>query len=1008
MLFLYKINDCTYMKRTFIFLLLAMILSENIAAQELSREKYLKDKHSYIEGIMQDEMYSSVWLETSSVISAILTNKPNVDGLVKEYEEKYPHSVYLSLIRFYYSEYYFKKSNYSKSLEILNNIKGADLQKDDRSKYIFNKAYCNMRVGNNDDAVVGFENIITLGVQNYINSSNYYLGYINYLSKDFKNAIPYFYKVEESPEFGLLSQYYILESNLMLKRYDEVTMKGEALYRKMNYGRYGDDEDIQDTRNKVARILSEAYYAKDMVREAKNYMDIYSASVGSLTRKENYYMGVVAYSLNSYYSAIDALSKVTPIGDSISQSADFFIASSYLKLKNKVKALEYYKSASENSVDYDTQEEAFFNYAKLTFDLYRNITVFEDYIDYYPSTGRSDEIYYYISTDYLLSKDYQSAIDAISKIRVLKPDMVANYQKASFFRAMSQFENGAYSAALESFQTSYRNSSQNLKLKKLTEYWLAETYYRLHDYQQSSELLSTLVLDLGFKRSKEYNTALYNLGYSYFNGREFDKAVNSFNNYLALPPSKRTYTREAQLRVADSYFMQKDYDRASELYELVSRNNYNINDTYAAYQSAISYGLLGRNDKKISVLDRVVKESPNSPLYSMSVYELGRSYVKEDEYNSAKNCFDLLVKQANDSLYYSKSLLELGMIYSNEANYDKAFEYYDFIVKKNPYSVEAQDALVGLESMYQLQSKPDEYLAYLDKAGLSYVKSDKEKEIMYFNSAEQLFLKGNFAVAYNDLKKFINNYPNGEKLPQAYFYLGETLAKLNKPEEAAKAYRRVMDMGEEGAFAELSTLYYASLCYSMEDYEEASMAYETLSNIAKLDNNKYEALLGIMRSNYYGKNYSDAINAALTLLVSEGAKERNGVEADYIIAKSYLALGRRNDALPVLEKLSKNAMQEEGAESAFILIQYKYDEGDFAAVEDMVYAFSDTKTPHNYWLAMSFIVLGDTFAERDEWEQAVATFESVRDGYTPTGESDDVLEQVEMRLNKIKENEVQE
>ena len=39
--------------------------------------------------------------------------------------------------------------------------------------------------------------------------------------------------------------------------------------------------------------------------------------------------------------------------------------------------------------------------------------------------------------------------------------------------------------------------------------------------------------------------------------------------------------------------------------------------------------------------------------------------------------------------------------------------------------------------------------------------------------------------------------------------------------------------------------------------------------------------------------------------------------------------------------------------------------------------------------------------ERDEVEQARATFESVRDGYTPVSDDDDVLDNVRMRLEKM-------
>ena len=56
-----------------------------------------------------------------------------------------------------------------------------------------------------------------------------------------------------------------------------------------------------------------------------------------------------------------------------------------------------------------------------------------------------------------------------------------------------------------------------------------------------------------------------------------------------------------------------------------------------------------------------------------------------------------------------------------------------------------------------------------------------------------------------------------------------------------------------------------------------------------------------------------------------------------------------------------------------------------------------------YWLAKSYIVLGDSFVERDELKQAKATFESVRDGYEPQSADDDVKDNVELRLKKLEE-----
>ena len=85
-----------------------------------------------------------------------------------------------------------------------------------------------------------------------------------------------------------------------------------------------------------------------------------------------------------------------------------------------------------------------------------------------------------------------------------------------------------------------------------------------------------------------------------------------------------------------------------------------------------------------------------------------------------------------------------------------------------------------------------------------------------------------------------------------------------------------------------------------------------------------------------------------------------------------------------------------------MLIQDSYDRGKFEEVESKVFAFADAGSGQMYWLAKSFIVLGDSYVERNELEQAKATFESVRDGYAPSGE-DDVLDNVRIRLVKIEE-----
>ena len=124
-------------------------------------------------------------------------------------------------------------------------------------------------------------------------------------------------------------------------------------------------------------------------------------------------------------------------------------------------------------------------------------------------------------------------------------------------------------------------------------------------------------------------------------------------------------------------------------------------------------------------------------------------------------------------------------------------------------------------------------------------------------------------------------------------------------------------------------------------------------------------------------------------------------EANYIKAKSLISLSEREGANSILAQLAKNPMSESGAEAAYLLISDAYDEGNFDKVEESVFALSDSRTPQAYWLAKSFIILGDSYAEKDELEQAKATFNSVLENYKPN-KPDDIKDLVKMRLNKLK------
>lgn len=923
------------------------------------------------------------------VLIAIELNKPNLDALVTEYENNFPFSSQLESINLKYATYFINENSFDKALEVLNKIKRANLTKENKTEFDFKLGYTHMRNGNLERALSEFDKVCKGAYSSYTNPGYYYSAYIYYIKKNFVKAIELFKRIENDPRFSVLAQFYQLESNFMLKNLDTVLERGDKVYEIVS----------QEFKNKTARMLSEAYFANGNTEKARYYFEKYSLSGEELTRKDIYYQAIISYKLKDYGPAIESFNRVTELKDSLSQNALYHIGHCYIELRNKQMALSSFKAASEYQFDQLIREDALFNYAKLSFDLNSDITKFQQYLkEFAPPDSKFNDIQNYIASYYLLSQDYKSAVDALSKIKRPTSRDLLNLQKASFLRGIQLVNLGGFRDAIPYFELSIANSGYNTSMKNLANFWLAESLYRDNQFQKSADInLNLAIRNQNFRQTSEYYTTLYNLGYDYFKLANFKSAEEWFRKYLASPRAETTYGNEAKLRLGDCLFMQRDYSGAIEVFSQIPEKDV-LMTTYAKYQMAISYGLLGEDKKKTDVLKSILETKSKTKYHPEVLYELGRTLVQTGDNSGAMVYFQELSEDYRDSHYYSKALLEMGMISINQQESDKAISFYKRILEESPLSPEAQSAISGLENIYQERGDAEAFLSYLDKLGLSKVRTTDEKELIIFNSAEKQYISGNYSAAVSSLQSFISRFSEGTKISQAYYYLGDSYLKVGKPELARDAFMKVMEKGES-SFTELATLNFAKISYQLEDYEQALKGYSTLGIIAVLDNNKLEAQLGKMNSFFMSRQYENAL--AESRRASElSLNDANRLRVKYVMAKSHYLLGDRTSALPLLRELSKNKMTSEGAECAYLLISNTFDNGDFASVEKEVFAFSDSGTPQTYWLAKSFILLGDSYAERENWAQAEATFKSILDSYKQKGK-DDIAEQIKLRLSKI-------
>lgn len=388
-------------------------------------------------------------------------------------------------------------------------------------------------------------------------------------------------------------------------------------------------------------------------------------------------------------------------------------------------------------------------------------------------------------------------------------------------------------------------------------------------------------------------------------------------------------------------------------------------------------------------------------MYDEAYYELGRAQMDLKNNNDAIRSFTHLRNSTSDAAYVAKSLIGLGMVYRNMSEYEKSLDCYKKVVADMPQSEYAEESMQAIESIYRKMKRPDKFLEYVESNSLNAARTEEEKEKMYFSTAEQLYLSGSYAEAIPAILKFMENYPQSSDMLQAEFYLAESYRATGEKEKACDRYARAMVSDSEYSFAEMSRLRYAQLSYELERYQDAYRGYSSLLGVTKMDENRTEARIGMMRSAYRSKDYESAISAADAVAGDGGANAGLKREAEYVKAKSCLATSRRDEAMRIFASLGADPSDAEGAEARYMTIRNLYDTGDFDKVEAEVYGFSQTAGGQAYWLAKAYLVLGDSFVERGRYDQAKATFESIRDGYEASGSGDDVEDNVKKRLERL-------
>jgi tetratricopeptide (TPR) repeat protein len=913
--------------------------------------------------------------------------------LLKDYLEKYPDSRHGDEVHFLIGSAHFAEGEYEKAVFWLNEADIDMLTPGRQEAYSYRLAYSLLQTGDLEQARTYFTRIKQIG-NTYREASIYYVAYIDYATGQYNNALVEFTRLKEIPAYREQSHYFITQIYFVQGKYDQAIREGEELLTNYPYS---------ENNTELYRITGNSYYHLKNEEKAIAQLNKYIASTNNPLRGDLYILGVCYYNKGNYTDAIKYFGQTIREEDELTQNAYLYLGQSYLKKNDKNNARMAFEAAAASSFDKQVKEVAAYNYALLIHETAftgfgESVTVFENFLNEFPYSQYADKVNDYLVEVYLTTKNYQAALTSIDKINHPSTKILEAKQDILLQLGTQAFTNMKLDNAINLFSRAIEMGNHNPESRNNAYFWRGESYYRQGDYAKAISDYRTYANNTRQRNTDMYALAFYNMGYGYFKQQQYNEALTNFRQYVTIEQNQRPEaSADAYNRIGDCLFYNRQFAQAEESYNRAATILPSAGD-YALFQKGYVSGLQKNYDAKINIMDKLIRDFPESRYVPDALFEKGRSYVLLENSRSAAEAFETLMRRFPQNSLARKAGVQLGLLYYNDNQTHKAAEAYKKVITDYPTSEEARVALQDLKSVYIDLNDIDAYARYVNSLEGSVKIEIPEQDSLTYIAAERLFMRGDHDGARHSLANYLQNYPLGAFSSNANYYLA-SIAFRNKDYKEAKRLFTVVAQSGDTKFREDSWARKAETEYLEKDYSAALESFKRLQLVAESPENREAAKVGIMRCAQYTSQWQDALTGVGDLLKETKLSPEIKVEARYVRAKSYLHLNQANRALPDLQEVSKDTRTAYGAEAKYLLAQLYYDTNEDKKAEEALMNFIENGTPHSYWLARGFILLADIYIRRGDDLQARQYLTSLQNNYNA---KDDIADMIENRLAKLK------
>ena len=906
-----------------------------------------------------------------SIASELMQQNEGAEVHAKSFLEAHTSESLKGQLGYYLGMYYFYKQQYPEAIAAFDKSSDANLNDGQIATAQFAKGYSYFTQKDFKTAKPLLASVKGDESSRYYVDANYYYGLIAFNDRNYKDALSSFDIAKTDPKYQGLVPYYSASINYTLGQKDKAIDMAEKALKQGN----------QFYSTQIKKLLGHGYFEKGDYAKSLTYLEQYVNEADKVRREDLYELGYSYYKQNQLPKAIEQFKPLSGGQDSLSQNAMYLLGDAYLKTGQKANARNAFLFCSTNSSNPAIKEVSAFNYGKLSYELgFDNeaLPVLKDFVNRYPAGKYTAEAKDLLVNVLANTSNYKEALDLYASLKNQSENTQRQYPKILYNRAQQLINDHQYAAA-EALLDKALAAPYNENVKPSVLFWKGELAYNKEEFEDAVTYYNQYLQTPASNGDVNENNARYNLAYSLLRLEKYGAAQKEFNTLSNRRLGSQQQEQDVVVRLADSYYMQKQFDQARNLYSKTIDSKGFAAD-YATFQTGMIEGAQNKTQSKITRLRGLETSYPTSILVPAANMEIANTYLADENFTDALPFLNKVISGKSAESLKPEAYLKAGIAQYNLNRNAEAINSFRTLLKQYPQAPESEDAIDNVRSIFIEEGKPGDYISFLQGLGRSV--DTNQADSLTYSAAELQLSDGRKEQALASLISYIQKFPDGRYSAVANFNAAELTREKKDFKNAATYYENVAAKAPN-KYAERSMLAAARIHYfEFKDYTKAATFYQQLKTYASTQENKLEAMRGLVRCQYYSKQYAAAVDNAKDLLNQRDIGSDDKVFASLVLGKSAQEAGNCNDAVNYYKTVANLSKAESGAEARYEIANCYYKLNKLSDGEKAAFEVIKKAGSYEVWVTKSYILLGDIYFKQKDYFNAKATYKSVAENST--------------------------